>query len=349
MVQIPSRESFSQPLDGKEVKLVYLKNKAGWTAALTNYGARLVSLWIPNSDGKFINVVSGFDSLTEYLNSTEYYYGATVGRYANRIANATFWVEEKEYHLDSFDPAYCLHGGPKGFHVQVWKVVSANEQEVVFNYNSPDGEMGFPGNLAVNVIYTMTEEGLSIRYEATTDQPTVCNLTHHSFFNLNGSGSIEKHELLINADHYLPLNQYLVPTGQLASVAMTPFDFKSSIAIGKRIEFEDPQLLMAGGYDHNYVLAKESGKPAAIAKGDLSGIVMCLYTDKPGLQLYTGNGLSGKNKLSNGQYDLPRSSFCLEPQFFPNSPNEPTFPSALLCPGQHYRSVTELKFSYGLL
>ena len=349
MEHLPSKESFSQWLDGKEVKLLYLKNKLGWTAALTNYGARLVSLWIPNIDGKLINVVSGFNSLSDYLNATEYYYGATVGRYANRIANATFRLANEEYRLDSFDPAYCLHGGPKGFHAQVWNVVEANEEEVVFSYTSPDGEMGFPGNLEVKVIYTMTHDGVCIRYEASTDQPTVCNLTHHSFFNLNGSGSIEKHELLINADYYLPLNSHLVPTGQLASVAMTPFDFRKTIAIGERIEFKDPQLIMAGGYDHNYVLVKGAGQPAAIAKGDRSGIVMRLYTDKPGLQLYTGNGLTGKNKLSNGDYDLPKSSFCLEPQYFPNSPNEPTFPSALLRPEEHYRSFTELKFSSGLL
>ena len=349
MHELPSKDSFSQRLDGKEVKLICLQNKAGWRAALTNYGARLVTLLIPDRQGKRINVVAGFDSLEDYLNSTEHYYGATVGRYANRIANAQFFIEETAYYLESVDPSYCLHGGPKGFHVKVWSIESVSDSEVVFHYTSPDGEMGFPGNLTTRVIYTLTDDGLRIQYEASTDKPTVCNLTHHSFFNLNGTGLVEEHALIINADYFLPLNSHLVPTGQIASVQDSPFDFRQPTPLGTRIGSAHPQLVMAGGYDHNYVLQKKPGEPAAVAIGNLSGITMRLYTDKPGLQLYTGNGLSGNNKLANGNYDFPRTSFCLEPQFFPNSPNEPTFPSALLLPGQRYQSVTELKFSSGLL
>jgi aldose 1-epimerase len=296
-----------------------------------------------------VNVVAGFDSLEDYLNSTEYYYGATVGRYANRIANARFSFGEKEFHLATDFPAFCLHGGPEGFHTKVWNLESVSTNKVVFSYFSPSCEMGFPGNLTVKVIYTMTDNGLQIHYEAITDEPTVCNLTHHSFFNLNGEGSIEEHELSINADSYLPLNEHLLPTGERASVEDTPFDFREARPIGKRISEDHPQLLRAGGYDHNYILQNSTDKPAAIAKGNLSGITMSLYTDKPGLQLYTTNGLAGKNLLSSGQYDVARSSFCLEPQFFPDSPNQPSFPSALLLPGQHYQYFTEFRFSSGLL
>lgn len=349
MCQLPNKESFDGVLNGKPVCLVYLHNRNKWAAAITNYGARLVSLLVPNSKGEFINVVSGFDSLEEYLHSSEHYYGATVGRYANRIANAKFSIGGKEFKLVSESPAFCLHGGPQGFHAQVWKLDSFRENEVVFSHFSSDGDMGFPGNLTVKVTYTMKDNALRIQYEATTDEPTVCNLTHHSFFNLNGEGFIEEHELSINADSYLPVNDQLLPNGQLASVEGTPFDFRKMTAIGKRISLDHPQLSKAGGYDHNYVLQKEPGMPAAVVTGNLSGISMKLYTDKPGLQLYTTNGLSGKNLLSNGHYDLPRNSFCLEPQFFPDSPNNPSFPSTLLLPGQYYHSVTELQFSTGLL
>lgn len=345
MLQLPHKESFDQLLDGRSVCLVHLQNQKGWTAALTNYGARLVSLLIPDSKGELINIVAGFDSLKGYLHSTEYYYGATVGRYANRIAQAKFSIGEKEFQLASDYPAFSLHGGPQGFHTKVWDVESVTNDEVIFSYFSPHCEMGFPGNLEVKVIYTMTENGLRIRYEAITNQPTVCNLTHHSFFNLNGQGSIEEHQLSINADAYLPLNEHLLPTGEVASVLDTPFDFNKATAIGKRISADNLQLLRAGGYDHNYVLRQVTGKPAAVVKGDRSGIVMKLYTDKPGVQLYTTNGLSGINLLSNGEYDLPRSSFCLEPQFFPDSPNHPSFPSALLMPGEVYQYFTELQFS----
>lgn len=349
MSSLPSKESFDKIYQGLSVSLVELKNSKGWRAALTNYGARLVSLLISDHRGKFINVVAGFDTLNGYLNSSEHYYGATVGRYANRIAGAKFSIDHKEFQLTTENPSFCLHGGPMGFHQQVWAIKSLNENQVTFHYSSPDGEMGFPGNLEVDVIYEMTEDGLRIQYGATTDQPTVCNLTHHSFFNLNGAGNVEKHELMINADHYLPLNTDLVPTGEVASVQETPFDFRKTMPLGSCINSKHPQIVLAGGYDHNYVLRDEPGRPAAVATGNLSGITMSLYTDKPGLQLYTTNGLAGKNLLSNGQYDVPRSSFCLEPQFFPNSPNEPNFPSALLLPGQRYHSVTSLHFSSGLL
>jgi aldose 1-epimerase len=349
MHQLPAISSFTQELGGKPVTLVHLKNSKGWQAALTNYGARLVSLLIPDKKGDLINVVAGFDSLEGYLNSTELYYGVTVGRYANRIANAKFSIEGTEFTLDTENPSYCLHGGPRGFHVQVWSIASQTENEVVFTYFSPDKEMGFPGNLQVKVTYTLTDDALCIRYHATTDQPTVCNLTHHSFFNLNGEGPIVNQKLAIHADYYLPLNQNLLPTGQRASVVDTPFDFTKAHTIGEKIEQDHPQLKIAGGYDHNYILNKDPEKPSAIAVGDISGIKMELYTDKPGLQLYTSNFTSGKNLLSNGKMDLPRTSFCLEPQYFPNSPNEPDFPSALLLPLQQYESHTKLKFSLALL
>lgn len=349
MPSLPPQTAFDQFHKGLPVSLLYLQNSKGWTAALTNYGARLVSLLIPDHHGEFINVVAGFDSLNGYLNSSEHYYGATVGRYANRIANAQFSIGQKVFQLVTEDPGFCLHGGPQGFHQQVWDILSFTKDQVVFHYTSPDGEMGFPGKLEVDVIYQMTENGLRIQYEATTDQPTICNLTHHSFFNLNGAGTVEEHGLMINADYYLPMNDHWIPTGELALVKDSPFDFNTMMPLGSRIDSNHPQLKLAGGYDHNFVLRNKPGIPAAVATGNRSGIIMSLYTDKPGLQLYTTNGLVGKNLLSNGECDVPRSSFCLEPQLFPNSPNEPAFPSALLLPGQHYQRVTDLQFSLGLL
>ena len=349
MHRLPAIELFNTSLQGKPVTLVHLQNQRGWKAALTNYGARLVSLLVPDQKGELINVVSGFDSIQAYLQAKELYYGVTVGRYANRIANAGFSIGEKFYSLNSSDPRYCLHGGPEGFHKKVWKLESSTANSVTFFLASPDGDMGFPGNLTVRVNYTLTESGLRIDYTAGTDKPTVCNLTHHSFFNLNGEGIIDQHLLQINADKFLPLTGSLLPSGELRNVADTPFDFREFHTIGERIADSDAQIQLAGGYDHNYVLNGQKNKPAAIAKGDRSGIVMELFTDKPGLQLYTSNFLSGADKLSNGCYDVARSSFCLEPQFFPDSPNRPEFPSALLMPGDIYRSETELRFTTAVM
>ena len=349
MYSLPEVASFRTTLEGQETRLIHLVNNKGWKAALTNYGARLVALLIPDADGQLVNVVSGFNSIEAYLQAAESYYGVTVGRYANRISNACFSIDNQEYKLVSSDPQYCLHGGPEGFHKKVWTIDSCGDSSVTFSLLSADGDMGFPGNLKASVTYSMTDQGLRINYKAVTDKPTVCNLTHHSFFNLNGSGLIDGHLLQINADRFLPLTGALLPSGELRPVVGTPFDFRQPHLIGERIAASDEQIKLAGGYDHNYVLQKEVEKPAAIARGEHSGIVMELFTDKPGLQLYTSNFLSGADKLSNGTFDVARSSFCLEPQYFPDSPNQPDFPSAVLLPGETYQSQTELRFYCGLL
>lgn len=349
MHSFPLAESFQTTIHGESVDLVVLINQKGWKAALTNYGARLVSLHVPDKKGTLLNVVSGFNSIQQYLNARETYYGATVGRYANRIANACFSIGSNTYQLEAVHPSYCLHGGPEGFHKKVWAIQSYTENTVTLSLESPDGDMGFPGRLAVTVTYHLSENGLQIQYQATSDKPTVCNLTHHSFFNLNGEGLVNDHLLQINASLFLPLSGALLPTGERRAVQSTPFDFSSFHAMGERMEANEEQVQLAGGYDHNFVLSSEKNRPAAIAIGDQSGICMELFTDKPGLQFYTSNFLSGKDRLSNGNLDTARSSFCLEPQYFPDSPNQPEFPSALLWPGETYCSETELRFTNSLM
>lgn len=310
--------------------------------------ARIMSLQVPDRDGKPTDVVIGFGNPADYAGSTEPYFGATIGRYGNRIAKGKFSLDGQQYQIAPNNGPNALHGGKNGFQNQQWKAKKINDSTVVFSRVSKDGEEGFPGNLATSVTYSLLGNELKMEYEATTDKPTVVNLTNHAFFNLNGAGSgtILNHILQINADRYTAVDSTLIPTGKLASVKGTPFDFTKPVTIGKRIEVQDQQLTFGKGYDHNYVLNDSGYKKAATVTGDKSGIVMEIFTEEPGLQFYSGNFMQSKNRLRNGKDDF-RTAFCLETQHFPDSPNQPSFPSTVLKPGKKYHTVSVYKFSVG--
>jgi aldose 1-epimerase len=342
--------AFHQTVNGKQVSLYVLKNKKNATAELTNYGARLVSLMVPDKNGNPVDVTLGYDSIGDYTKPGESYFGASIGRYANRIANAKFKLDGKEYSLPVNNKPNCLHGGDKGFDKQVWDADQKDSQTITFNYVSKDGEEGFPGNVTAKITFTLTDDNsLQIDYEATTDAKTVVNLTNHSYWNLNGAGtgSITDHEMMINADNILPVNLDLIPTGKPMKVEGTPFDFRKSTVIGKGIaDTANLQIKNGKGFDHNYVLNGVNGKvnKVAVAKGNVSGITMEVYTDQPGLQFYTGNFLN-KSKIGKGGkvYDY-RNAFCLEAGHYPDSPNQPAFPTTTLEPGQVYKQTTIYKF-----
>ncbi|WP_443946877.1 aldose epimerase family protein [Pedobacter sp. AW1-32] len=344
-------DSFKKVIDGKETVLYILKNKKGSYAAFTNYGGRLISLVVPDSSGKPIDVVTGFKSVNDYAKATEPYFGATIGRFGNRIAKGKFTLEGKAYTLFTNNGVNTLHGGKKGFQYVVWDASQPDAQTIVLKYLSKDMEEGFPGNLKVKVTYTLTDnDELKMDYEATTDKTTVVNLTNHAFFNLNGdgSGSILKHLVEIYADEFTPVDSSLIPTGKLLKVAGTPFDFTKPETIGARIEDKNQQLVFGKGYDHNYVLNKTKAMGmyhAARVKGDLSGIVMDVYTQEPGLQFYSGNFMQSKNTFKSGAKDDFRTAFAMEAQHFPDSPNQALFPSTVLKPGQVYKTTSVYTFS----
>lgn len=350
VVQLDSTK-FQKEIDGKKTNLYVLKNKNGMQAAFTNYGGRLVSLLVPDSTGKPVDVVVGFDSVDGFVNSTEPYFGATIGRYGNRIAKGKFSLDGKQYTLATNNGQNTLHGGKKGFQYVVWDAAQPNPQTLVLTYLSKDGEEGYPGNLNVKVTYSLTDENeLKMDYEATTDKKTLCNLTNHAFFNLNGEGSgpILGHVLQIYADQYTPVDTTLIPLGKHADVKGTPFDFTTPETIGKRIEEDNDQLKAGKGYDHNYVLNGTEGlgmTHAATVKGDRSGIVMDIYTQEPGLQFYSGNFMQSKNVFKGGAKDDFRTALALETQHFPDSPNQPSFPSTVLEPGKTYKTSSVYKFS----
>lgn len=336
--------------------LFTLKNENGMTVQIMNYGGIVTSLKVPDRDGKFEDVVLGFDTFEEYLGENPYF-GAIIGRYSNRIANGKLTIEGKEYTLNQNDGGNCLHGGEEGFHKQFWEVekYASNDGFCILslNYRSKDMEEGFPGNLDVTVIYTLTPDNtLGVFYEAATDKTTVCNLTHHSYFNLkgHGNGDVLDHQLLINADKYTPVDDKLIPTGN-EPVEGTPFDFTKPIAIGSRINEDHPQLKLGKGYDHNFVLNEfgdmNTGLRAApvVAKviEPTSGRTLEIKTTEPGLQLYTANWMD-EIKGKNGKSYEARSGFCLETQHFPDSPNQSGFPSTFLKPGKVYESITSFRF-----
>lgn len=338
---------FDTIIDGKAVGLYWLKNKA-MHMAMTSYGGRIVGLWVPDNQGNLTDVVIGMGSTEGYKKSTEPYFGATIGRVGNRIARGKFKLEGKEYQIPVNNGKNALHGGPNGFHDVVWDVNQKDERTVVLSYTSADMEEGFPGTLKVKVIYSLSESNsLRIEYEATTDKPTLVNLTNHAFFNLNGegSGSILNHKLQINAAAYTPVDDGLIPTGVKAQVEHTPFDFRELHTIGERINQQTPQLLYGGGYDHNFILNADISDHAARVIGDKSGIIMDIFTEEPGLQFYSGNFMEGKNLLKNGARDDYRTAFCLETQHFPDAPNHSDFPSIILRPGETYSTVSEYRFS----
>jgi len=347
MLRKLNADSFDETLNGEKTGLYFLSNKNNVEIAITNYGARIVSVIIPDKNGQPTDVVVGFDSLKGYLNSTETYHGAIVGRYANRIAGGKFSLNGNTYQLSINNPPNHLHGGPKGFNNQVWQLKEIKNDAVRLIYFSKDGEENYPGNLQVTLTYTLTDlNELVINYEVTTDQETVFNITSHPFFNLNGqgTGTIENHLLQINSGNYTPVDETLIPTGVLP-VENTPFDFRKPKKIGDTINENNEQLRYGAGYDHNFVLDGQDIRKAAKALGDKSGIVMEVMTDQPGIQLYTGNWMQGENNIKYGLKDNRREAFCLETQHFPDSPNHPEFPSTVLQPGTVFRSTTIYKFS----
>ncbi|HEY0751779.1 MAG TPA: aldose epimerase family protein [Chitinophagaceae bacterium] len=346
----PEIINFHQTIDGKEVGLFVLQKHGDFAVAVTNYGARVVSIITKDASGESKDVVMGFDNLEQYIKSDEKYHGAVVGRYANRIAQGKFSIEGQEYILPINNGLHHLHGGIKGFHDVVWTVDEVNPDSIILSYLSQEKEEGYPGNLHLTVIYTVTDENaLRIRFRARTDKATVINVTNHAYFNLNGQGSgdILNHQLMINALQYTPVDETLIPSGNLASVEETPFDFRKADNIGRRIHDDDQQLKYGGGYDHNFVLNKKDGELdlAAIATGDISGITLEVYTTEPGLQLYTGNFMKGANKMKQGMTDIQFGGFCLETQHFPDSPNKPHFPSTLLNAGEEFQSETIFRFT----
>ena len=348
-----TRKSFGKTPDGQPVDLYVLTNKSGAEASITNYGGAVVSLKVPDRNGKLADVALGYDTAGGYVNDKSYF-GALVGRYGNRIAHAQFVLDGKTYTLAKNNGENSLHGGIKGFNKAVWtaKILSTEGgQSLELSYLSKDGEEGFPGNLKVSVIYTWTDaDALQVEYSATTDKETVVNLTSHSYFNLAGqsSGDILGHLLMIQAEKFTPVDADLIPTGELRDVAGTPFDFRKATAIGARIDQDDEQLKLGGGYDHNFVLRRSADPVESLAARVVeptTGRVMEVWTTEPGVQFYTGNFLDGKTAGKGGVAYPRRSAFCLETQHFPDSPNQPKFPSVVLKPGERYHTITTYKFS----
>lgn len=348
---IPNREGFHKMINGKQADLFVLKNKNGMTVGITNYGGRIVSLLVPDKNGKFRDVSIGYKSVDDYINANEAYFGASIGRYGNRIAKGKFTLDGKEYTLPINNGPNSLHGGKKGFESKVWDAKQINDSTLELSYLSKDGEEGYPGNLQTKIVFHLTPDNeLNLSYEAHTDKRTVVNLTNHCYFNLNGegSGTILDHLLQIEADRYTPVDDTLIPTGKIEAVAGTPFDFTKLTAIGARINEASEQLKTGKGYDHNFVLRKGETadmKLAAKAIGNDSGIVLEVLTQEPGLQFYSGNFMNSENTLKSGAKDDFRTAFCLETQHYPNSPNVTSFPSTVLNPGDTYSTKSAYRFS----
>ncbi|MFR9166210.1 MAG: aldose epimerase family protein [Dysgonomonas sp.] len=341
-------EKFNTKKDGKSIDLYVLTNKSGCEVAITNYGARIVSLLVHDRNNNLTDVVLGHNSTEEYSHSEEAYFGAICGRTANRIANGKFTLEGKEYTLAVNNGPNSLHGGIKGFNAVVWDAVPKDRQTLELSYLSKDGEEGYPGNLSVKVTYKLTNNNaLEIHFEATTDKTTILNLTNHSFFNLSGAGDpyIGDHILQIFADKYLPSDETSIPYGKAEPVKNTPMDFTTPYEIGSRINDKFQQLEFANGYDHTYVLDKErKDDPAVICSSPKTGIELKVYTTEPGIQLYTNNWMSGNFIAKNGKKYPARSAVCFEAQHFPDSINHPDFPTTILRPNEKFTSKTIFKF-----
>ncbi len=339
-----SQESFGTLEDGTEAQLFTLANANGMEVQITNYGGIVTSIRVPDNEGELENVVLGFDDLEKYEEGHPYF-GAIIGRYGNRIADGEFEIDGTNYELATNDGNNHLHGGDQGFDKVLWDAEISGDNSLTLSYLSEDGEEGYPGNLEITVIYSLTDnDELEITYNATTDKATPVNLTNHSYFNLSGNpaNTILSHRLQINANHYTPVNDELIPTGEIAPVEGTPFDFSESHEIGERID------QVQGGYDHNFVLRREPSDTlylSATLYSPESGREMKVLTMEPGLQFYSGNFLDGSlSGPDNTPYEQ-HSGLCLETQHFPNSPNEPDFPSTILQPGEEYRTVTVYQFS----
>ncbi len=346
--EMVTTESFGS-FEGKEISLFTLTNKKGDVVKLTNYGASIVEINVPDRKGERANVTFGYDNLEKYL-AGDPYFGKVVGQYANRIAKGKFTLDSVEYTLALNNGANSLHGGPTGWHSRAWTAEVLKDTDfpaVKFTYNKPDMEEGYPGNLVAEVVYTWTDEDeLIMDYKVTTDRRTVLNITNHAYFNLHGAGNgdILDHEALIRASAFTPVDSTLIPTGELRAVEGTPFDFRTSHMIGERIDEAYDQLVLGGGYDHNFVLDNVEDVDAEVYDPS-TGRILQVITDQPGVQLYTGNFLDGTQTGRGGKVYQYRSGFCLETQHYPDSPNQASFPSVILTPEDPFLSSTTYKFA----
>ena len=345
------KADFQKVIDGKQTDLFILKNEKGAEMAVTNYGGAVLAIMMPDKNGKYANVIQGHDSIDHVVNSPEGYLSTLIGRYGNRIADGKFELDGKEYQLAVNNGPNSLHGGPTGYHARVWDAEQISAQSVKLHYLSADGEEGFPGNLDITVIYTLSNDNeFIIDYSATTDKKTLVNLTHHAFFSLAGldnpTATVDNNIVTINADYYTPINEVSIPTGEIAPVEGTPMDFRTPQTVGSRIDDSFQQLVFGSGYDHNYVLNKHEQDAltfAAKCVEPISGRSLEVYTTEPGVQVYTANfhiGFAGWH----GATFPRRSAICFEAQHFPDTPNKGHFPSCVLKPGNTYNQVTIYKF-----
>lgn len=345
---IVKKESFEKEVDGRKVSLFMLENNNGIKVYITNFGARIVALYTPDRNGQSADIVLGFDNIDDYIDE-RMYLGCIVGRYANRINKGKFSIDGKEYTLYLNDGNNTLHGGNKGFDKKVWEAKQEGNS-LVMTYLSPDGEEGYPGNLSVKKTYTLTDNNeLKMEYEATTDRPTIINLSNHSYFNLKGEGdtTILDHYLMANAGYITPVNSELIPTGEIVPVAGTPFDFTNGKKIGKDIDAADEQLAFGKGYDHNWIINKDTAGALTLAVKlweETTGRVLEIYTTEPAFQFYSGNFMDGSVKGKSGKPYYKRSALAIEPQHYPDSPNHPDFPTTVLKPGEKYMQLSVFKF-----
>ncbi|WP_294550169.1 aldose epimerase family protein [uncultured Bacteroides sp.] len=343
------QSKFQTEVDGKKTDLFTLRNKNNMEVCITNFGGRIVSVMVPDKDGQMRDVVLGFDSIQDYISKPSDF-GASIGRYANRINQGKFTLDGVEYQLPRNNYGHCLHGGPQGFQYRVFDAMQPNPQEVELTYVAKDGEEGFPGNITCKVLMKLTDDNaIDIRYEAETDKPTIVNMTNHSYFNLDGdAGSNADHLLTVDADYYTPVDSTFMTTGEIVPVEGTPMDFRTPVPVGVRInDYGFAQLKNGNGYDHNWVLNAKGdiNRKAASLKSPKTGIVLDVYTNEPGVQVYAGNFLDGSLTGKKGITYNQRASVCLETQKYPDTPNKPEWPSAVLRPGEKYMSQCIFKFS----
>ena len=343
------QSNFRTEVDGKKTDLYILRNKNNMEVCITNFGGRIVSVMVPDKDGQMRDVVLGFDSIQDYISKPSDF-GASIGRYANRINQGKFTLDGVEYQLPRNNYGHCLHGGPQGFQYRVYDAVQLNPQELQLTYVAKDGEEGFPGNITCKVLMKLTDDNaIDIQYEAETDKPTIVNMTNHSYFNLDGdAGSNAEHLLTIDADYYTPVDSTFMTTGEIVPVEDTPMDFRTPMPVGERInDFDFVQLKNGNGYDHNWVLNAKGdiNRRAASLKSQKTGIVLDVYTNELGVQVYAGNFLDGSLTGKKGITYNQRASVCLETQKYPDTPNKPEWPSAVLRPGEKYMSQCIFKFS----
>ena len=347
--QVLDKTNFQTSIEGKKTDLFLLENQ-NLKVFVTNYGARIVSLVVRDKFNQNLDVVLGFKSIDDYLKANEPYHGATIGRYANRISKGVFLLDGKKYNLPINNGINHLHGGPKGFHNKIWSIVSFDKEKIIMTLNSEDGEMGYPGNLDVELTYQIVDNQLEISYKATTDKKTPINLTNHSFFNLagEGSGTINNHILKLNSDFYTPVDSTLIPLGEKRLVDDSPFDFRKPKAIGSEINSSDDQIVYGGGYDHNFILNKtvqDTLSHAATVFEPNRGVKMDIFTTEPAIQFYGGNFMDGSDVGKYGKKFLYRESFALETQHYPDSPNNQDFPNVYLSPSETYKSTSIYRFT----